>query len=148
KSSPCLRGVTKAEPVSHIPRLLKLVNTAARYGLDQVSPQIKPQGVSGLLFRLWCLPWAFHPARRHSPEQRLRMALEELGPIYIKFGQLLSTRRDFLPPALADELQSLQDRVPGFSSPSIQQLVEASLGRPWQDVFATLETEALASASV
>lgn len=134
--------------MSHIPRLLKLVNTAARYGLDQVSPQIRPRGISGALFRLWCLPWALSPARRQPPEVRLRLALQELGPIYIKFGQLLSTRRDFLPPALADELQSLQDKVPGFSTPSIQSIVEASLGQPWQEVFATLETEALASASV
>ena len=141
-------GVAKVKPVSHIPRLLKLVNTAARYGLDKVSPQIRPKGISGALFRLWSLPWALSPVRRHPPEVRLRMALEELGPIYIKFGQLLSTRRDFLPPALADELQSLQDKVPGFSTPSIQSIVEAALDQPWQEVFATLETEALASASV
>lgn len=76
------------------------------------------------------------------------MALEELGPIYIKFGQLLSTRRDFLPEELADELQGLQDKVPGFVQPTIQTLVETALGTPWQSVFAELDTVALASASV
>lgn len=134
--------------MSHIPRLLKLLNTAARYRLDQIAPQAKLQGLPGLLFRLWSLPWIRHPARTLPPEQRLRLALEELGPIYIKFGQLLSTRRDFLPLALADELQSLQDRVPGFSSPSIQALVEEALGAPWQSAFAELDSKALASASV
>ncbi|MGJ8688383.1 MAG: ubiquinone biosynthesis regulatory protein kinase UbiB [Gammaproteobacteria bacterium] len=134
--------------MSHIPRLLKLVNTAARYGLDQVSPELKPKGIPGALFRLWSLPWRWHSARQLPPEVRLRLALEELGPIYIKFGQLLSTRRDFLPVALADELQSLQDKVPGFTTPSIQALVEEALQCPWDQVFEELDTQALASASV
>ncbi len=134
--------------MSHLPRLLTLLNTAARYGLDQVSPQVQPAGLAGALFALWSLPWRLHPSRRLAPEMRLRMALEELGPIYIKFGQLLSTRRDFLPLELADELQSLQDKVPGFSSPTIQFMVDQALGRPWQEVFSELDTVALASASV
>lgn len=134
--------------MSHLPRLLKLLNTAARYGLDDISPAVRPSGLARVLFSLWSLPWRLHPARRLPPEVRLRLALEELGPIYIKFGQLLSTRRDFLPTELADELQSLQDNVPGFSSPSIQQIVEQTLGCPWQDVFSELSTTPLASASV
>jgi ubiquinone biosynthesis protein len=134
--------------VSHLPRLLKLLNTAARYGLDDISPAVRPSGLARVLFGLWRLPWRLHPAGRLAPEVRLRLALEELGPIYIKFGQLLSTRRDFLPTELADELQSLQDNVPGFTSPSIQQIVEQTLGRPWQEVFSELSTAPLASASV
>ena len=100
------------------------------------------------MFRVWSLPWALNPARKLPPELRLRRALEELGPIYIKFGQLLSTRRDFLPPELADELQGLQDKVPGFATPTIQSLVETALALPWQDTFARLDTQPLASASV
>ena len=134
--------------MSHIPRLLKLLNTASRYGLDQVSPQLSPKGLPGFMFRLWSLPFRAAATRRLPPEVRLRLALEELGPIYIKFGQLLSTRRDFLPHELADELQSLQDKVPGFTTPSIQTIVEQALQCPWQDVFAELDTQALASASV
>jgi ubiquinone biosynthesis protein len=134
--------------VSHIPRLLKLLNTAARYKLDDVSPQVRPRGLAGALFTLWSLPWSLHASRKLPPAQRLRMALEELGPIYIKFGQLLSTRRDFLPEELADELQGLQDKVPGFVQPTIQTLVDTALGTPWQSVFAELDTIALASASV
>ncbi|MDX1491598.1 MAG: ubiquinone biosynthesis regulatory protein kinase UbiB [Pseudohongiellaceae bacterium] len=134
--------------MSHYPRLIKLINTAARYGLDEVSPQIKPRGIAGLAFKLWSLPWRWHPARKQAPELRLKLALQELGPIYIKFGQLLSTRRDFLPLKLADELQSLQDKVPGFSEPTIQSIVEEALQRPWQEVFESLSSEPLASASV
>ncbi|MES3007192.1 MAG: ubiquinone biosynthesis regulatory protein kinase UbiB [Pseudomonadota bacterium] len=134
--------------MSHIPRLIKLLNTAARYRLDQVAPQLLPGGIAGMLFTLWGLPWRNHSASKLPPAVRLRLALEELGPIYIKFGQLLSTRRDFLPLELADELQSLQDKVPGFSKPGIASLVEEALGRPWQEVFSELSIEPLASASV
>lgn len=134
--------------MSHIPRLLKLLNTAARYRLDKISPHVRAKGLAGFMFGVWSLPWSLHSTRRLPPELRLRQALEELGPIYIKFGQLLSTRRDFLPPELADELAGLQDKVPGFDTPSIQSLVEAALGMPWQNAFARLDTQSLASASV
>ncbi len=88
------------------------------------------------------------PHRNKDKNQRLRMALEELGPIYIKFGQLLSTRRDFLEAELADELQVLQDNVPPFSSPSINEIVKNSLDIDPESVFASLHEEPLASASV
>ena len=134
--------------MSHIPRLLKLINTAARYRLDKISPHVRAKGLAGFMFGVWSLPWSLHSTRSLPPELRLRQALEELGPIYIKFGQLLSTRRDFLPPELADELAGLQDKVPGFDSPTIQTLVETALGMPWQNAFARLDTQSLASASV
>jgi len=74
--------------------------------------------------------------------------MEELGPITIKFGQLLSTRRDFLDIELADELQSLQDNVPPFSSPSIYQLIEESLGVTAESIFSSLDSEPFACASI
>jgi len=141
-------AVAKAYSVSHFPRLLKILSIAARYRLDKVSPQLRPTGAAAAMFGLCSLPWRMHPAGRLAPEIRLRLALEELGPIYIKFGQLLSTRRDFLPLALADELQSLQDKVPGFTTPDIYSIVETALERPWQEVFSELSPTALASASV
>ena len=79
---------------------------------------------------------------------RIRLALEELGPIYVKFGQLLSTRRDLLPIDLADELAKLQDRVPPFSNEEAVRVIEQSLGKPLLSVFKTVEAEPLASASV
>src|SRR5690606_33608378 len=141
-------AVAKAYSVSHFPRLLKIFAVAARYRLDRVSPQLRPTGFAAAMFGLCSLPWRMDPAGRLPPETRLRLALQELGPIYIKFGQLLSTRRDFLPLALADELQSLQDKVPGFTTPDIYSIVEAALQRPWQEVFSELSPTALASASV
>ena len=80
--------------------------------------------------------------------KRLRLALETLGPVFIKFGQILSTRRDLLPPDFADELALLQDQVPPFPGSEARTIVEHALGRPIADVFATFDETPLASASV
>ena len=74
--------------------------------------------------------------------------MEELGPIYVKFGQLLSTRRDFLPDDLADELQTLQDNVPPFESPSIEKILSEELDEETQQIFSKVESKPFASASV
>lgn len=80
--------------------------------------------------------------------QRLRQALESLGPIFVKFGQVLSTRRDLLPPDIADELAHLQDRVPPFDSAVAVATIERSLGLPVDEVFADFERKPVASASI
>jgi ubiquinone biosynthesis protein len=80
--------------------------------------------------------------------RRLREALERLGPIFVKFGQVLSTRRDMLPADIADELALLQDRVPPFPPEAAMAEIERSLGRPVQELFGSIEREPLASASI
>ncbi len=80
--------------------------------------------------------------------QRLRQALETLGPISVKFGQVLSTRRDLLPLDIADELAKLQDRVPPFASELAMAEVERSLGKPLEVLFSHFENTPVASASV
>ncbi len=80
--------------------------------------------------------------------QRLREALESLGPIFVKFGQVLSTRRDLLPADIADELAWLQDRVPPFDSAIAIATIERAFRRPVGDVFASFEREPVASASI
>jgi ubiquinone biosynthesis protein len=85
----------------------------------------------------------------HEPRgQRLRMALESLGPIFVKFGQVLSTRRDLLPPEYADELALLQDRVAPFPGSQARQVIEASLGKSVYEAFAEFDETPIASASV
>jgi ubiquinone biosynthesis protein len=79
---------------------------------------------------------------------RIRRTLEDLGPIYVKFGQALSTRRDLLPEDIADELVKLQDRVPPFASESAKAIIEKALGMSIQHAFAEFEDKPLASASV
>lgn len=147
-----LLAARKFEPkpriVTSVIRLLRILNTAARYRLQEFLIDIP----GTFWLRLVLFPFAllnFASSHRHlNKNQRLRMALEELGPIYIKFGQLLSTRRDFLDNDLADELQALQDNVPPFSSPSIQTLVSEALDVDPSSVFSSLDEQPLASASV
>lgn len=79
---------------------------------------------------------------------RLRLALQELGPIFVKFGQILSTRRDLVPPDIADELTYLQDRVAPFDGDMARILVELELGRSIEDAYASFDTAPLASASI
>lgn len=80
--------------------------------------------------------------------QRLREALERLGPIFVKFGQVLSTRRDLLPPDIADELARLQDRVPPFSSDVAVATIERAFRKPVGEVFVSFDREPVASASI
>ncbi len=79
---------------------------------------------------------------------RLRLALQELGPIFVKFGQILSTRRDLMPPDIAEELALLQDQVAPFDGAAAQAIVEQALGRPVAAAFAAFDTRPLASASI
>ena len=80
--------------------------------------------------------------------ERLRMALQELGPVYVKFGQILSTRRDLLPQDIADELALLQDQVPPFPGEQARDIIEDALGKPVSEIFASFDTNPLASASI
>lgn len=96
-----------------------------------------------------CLRWVL-PERRFALARgvRLRLALESLGPLFVKFGQMLSTRRDLLPLDIADELAKLQDRVPPFPSAQVLAVLHGEYGRPVAEVFRTFEAEPVASASV
>jgi len=128
----------------HLLRLWFIAFIVLRYGLDELA-------LSGFRQR-WvrALVWVITLGRRlHAPRgARLREALERLGPIFVKFGQVLSTRRDLLPDDLADELARLQDRVPPFPGALARQLVERAYGRPIEDIFARFEAEPVASASI
>ncbi len=125
-------------------RALKIARVALRYGLDEIilsasSAPLLLKILSGLLF------WRDLRAPRG---ERLRRALEELGPIFVKFGQLLSTRRDLLALDIADELARLQDRVPPFSSDLAVAEITRALGRHPDELFASFSREPVASASV
>ena len=115
-----------------------------RHGLDQLVLDSLPHPWLkrlSLLLRL---------GRRFSEPRgvRLRLALEQLGPIFVKFGQVLSTRRDLLPPDIAEELALLQDRVPPFATEVAVATIERAFGRPVDEVFIQFEREPVASASI
>lgn len=133
--------------VSHLPRLIKILRVIAKYRLDEFLGN-QPGSV---WLRALLVPFRMGNSTAEpgeSKNKRLRKAMEELGPIYIKFGQLLSTRRDFLDGDLADELQSLQDNVPPFKSPSINFIIKEALGVEPEEIFKELDAEPFASASV
>ena len=100
-------------------------------------------------FFVYLSPWVWFQHRNgQSRGERLRLALEELGPIFVKFGQALSTRRDMLTLDIADELAKQQDRVPPFDSAIAMATVETALGQSIKDVFASFEAAPLAAASI
>ena len=125
-------------------RLFKIFSVTVRYGLDEIA--FSSLGVGSVVRALeLMLFWRDLSAPRG---QRLRCALEELGPIFVKFGQVLSTRRDLMPMDIADELARLQDRVPPFDSDlAIAQIVK-SLGAHPDQLFASFERTPVASASI
>jgi ubiquinone biosynthesis protein len=128
----------------HIARLLFITFTVLRYGLDELALSSFRQRWVRFLVRVMTVG-----RRLDAPRgQRLRLGLERLGPIFVKFGQVLSTRRDLVPPDLADELAKLQDRVPPFDAAVARQLVERAFARPIDAVFSSFDAEPVASASI
>ncbi|NNM64415.1 MAG: ubiquinone biosynthesis regulatory protein kinase UbiB [Burkholderiales bacterium] len=125
-------------------RLLRIATVAHRYGLDQLVLSGFRHRWLRLLARILAVGRKLDAPRG----RRLRLALESLGPIFVKFGQMLSTRRDLLPTDIADELAKLQDRVPPFDSDQAVGLIEQALGQPLTKLFASLDRTPVASASI
>ena len=128
-------------------RLIEIQRVLLRHGLDDYVRATHLYRPLRFLFFLSPGVW-FARRRSQSRGERLRLALEELGPIFVKFGQALSTRRDLLPADLADELAKLQDRVPPFPGTTARALIEASLGAPVSAAFASFDETPLAAASI
>ncbi len=127
-------------------RIIKIYWVIARFRLDTFINTTRLPWYLRLLVAL--LPWRLFFRAKGSSEERLRGALIALGPVFIKFGQTLSTRRDLLPPDLANELALLQDRVPPFEGAQARKLIEKQLGASVDELFAEFDAEPLASASV
>lgn len=127
-------------------RLFKIIYVLSRHRLDEYFDFNQLPRPLRWLFLL--APWRIFPITEQSRAQRLRLALEELGPVFIKFGQMLSTRRDLLPDDVADELQKLQDQVPPFSGEQATRIIEKALGQSVNELFSKFNATPLASASV
>jgi ubiquinone biosynthesis protein len=130
----------------HLVRLIHIQYVLVRRGLDEVL--FATRWFRPFRFLLLITPWHWFRNRHRSHAMRIRMALEDLGPIFVKFGQMLSTRRDLLPPDIADELARLQDRVPPFPGNRARQLIEKAWQQPLEERIASFEESPLASASV
>lgn len=128
-------------------RLLEIQRVLVRHRLDEIILATHLFRPLRFVFYLSPATWV-RRERIASRGERLRRALEELGPIFMKFGQMLSTRRDLLPRDIADELEKLQDRVPPFSGAVARRIVETSYARPLGDVFASFDENPLAAATI
>jgi len=130
--------------MSRIFRGFFIVWTMLRFGLDELVLSSFEKPWIRLLTRIVSLGRNLDAPRG----ERLRLALERLGPIFVKFGQVMSTRRDLLPPDISDELARLQDRVPPFESALAVSIIEKAFGRPLSQIFATFDHTPVASASI
>ncbi|CEP34724.1 MULTISPECIES: ubiquinone biosynthesis regulatory protein kinase UbiB [unclassified Halomonas] len=127
-------------------RLLRISWVISRHRLDTLLPLERlPWWLRALL---WFSPLRLIPVGKRSRGERLRLSLEALGPIFIKFGQMLSTRRDLLPADIADELKRLQDQVPPFPGEQAAARVEKALEMSLEEAFAEFDRVPLASASI
>ena len=125
-------------------RIAKIVKVVGKYRLDLLLDKEKLP----LSIRIFLAPAVFFGRANGSRGERLRKALEELGPIFVKFGQLLSTRPDLVPEDISVELSSLQDNVPPFSSQLFKKNIELALDGSVDELFLSFEPDPLASASV
>ncbi len=125
-------------------RLIRIQRVLVKYGLDEIisaTHLLRP-----LRFFFYLAPR--RRDRSAPPGERIRLALEELGPIFVKFGQAISTRRDLLPPDIANELAKLQDAVPPFPTEQAIAILEAAYERPVDEVFMRFDRNPLAAASI
>ena len=127
-------------------RLLRINWVLMLHGLDDIiftTHLFRP-----FRFIIYVFPWNWFRRKRQPRAVRMREALEDLGPIFIKFGQMLSTRRDLLADDIADELERLQDNVPPFPGKQARKIIEKSFGVSVADLFEAFDEKPLASASI
>jgi len=132
--------------ISQLGRLLLITRVMVRYGLDDLAINTPKLRFLKPVYKL--APWKWKQREVLEPAVSVRRALEDLGPVFVKFGQILSTRRDMLPERYADELAKLQDDVPPFPTDQAIQLIEGNLGQPVNTIFKRFDQEPLAAASI
>jgi len=138
-----VRGFSTA--IKDVSRLRAITGVLIKHGFGAVVTRLSLQDVIGVKS---IMPYADADAIPYGRGQRIRMAIEELGPTFTKLGQILSTRSDLVPPDILVELQSLQDDVPELGFDEIRAQIEAELGASLEELFLTVDEEPLASASI
>ncbi len=127
-------------------RLLHINIIILRNRLDTIA--LSTQVLQPFKFLRYFNPWYWLTRETLPRGVSIRIALEQLGPVFVKFGQILSTRRDILPDDIADELEKLQDRVPPFPGELAKKIIEQKFNKPVEDIFSSFEVVPLASASI
>lgn len=131
---------------AEIKRLYRIIKVQLEYGLDELLPE--HQLTKAPLLARKSIFWIRNQHADKPLGERLRLALQELGPVWIKFGQMMSTRRDLFPPHIADQLALLQDKVAPFDGGLAKQQIEKALGGPLETWFNDFDVKPLASASI
>lgn len=134
------------KPIKQVIRLLYINHILAKNGLDQLIVNLRL--FAPFRFIIYFNPWNWFRNQNITSGEALRKSLEQLGPLFVKFGQALSTRPDILPPDIALELKKLQDNVPTFSSEEALSIIASTFGQSAFDIFAQFEPIPLASASI
>ena len=124
-------------------RILQIIRVFGLFHLDQ----LLPKSFKGR-FLFFLNPWRWFPSQPGTPEEHLCQAFIALGPIFVKFGQALSTRRDLIPESIVDALILLQDHVPPFPFDDVKTCLETSYGKPFNEIFLTFDEVPLGSASI
>jgi ubiquinone biosynthesis protein len=132
----------KLSPLRNAARLKTIATTFARYGFQNVLEKMGLKNL-GILDR-----WIDSDMRQKATGERLRMAFDELGPAFVKFGQVLATRPDLIPEDIAEEFKKLQDQVGRVSKADIEQVLTSHFGQPVENVFSEFSWEPLAAASI
>lgn len=132
--------------ISRTLRMLRINFILARYNIDEIL--LGSHTFFPLRFLVYLNPFYWTTGRQLPRGVRIRLAIEKLGPIFVKAGQIISMRRDFIPDDIASELAKLQDRVPPFPGEIAKQMIEASLDKSLDSVFTSFDMNALASASI
>src|SRR5690242_15185054 len=127
-------------------RLMRINFVLVRHGLDEIV--LATHLFRPVRYLVYLSPFYWFRSKSISRGERIRRALEDLGPIFVKFGQMLSTRRDLLPLDIADELAKLQDRVPPFPGTQARAIVETAFAKPVSELFEEFSEQPLASASI
>ena len=135
--------------ISQLIRLYEINRILIRHNLDELIYAIPAFRPLSFIYHLSPWNWNKQKKQNRAPKHvRIRRALEDLGPVFVKFGQILSTRRDMLPDKLADELANLQDNVPPFSGKEARAIIEKSLEKTTSELFQLFDETPLASASI
>ncbi|MBI4746628.1 MAG: 2-polyprenylphenol 6-hydroxylase [Deltaproteobacteria bacterium] len=139
--------IRRHSTIKNLNRLRQILNILIRHGFGELVSQLH-------VFRIYILGKRFftpkaEDVRAHkSTPERLRLALEELGPTFVKLGQLMSTRADWFPDEWSAEFKKLQDKVPPFPFEQVRELIEKELGKPLTEVYSSFDTLPVASASI
>ncbi len=134
--------------ISSLMRMFRIERVFVKYGLDELFLQGTKANALRYIFLLSPTRWLNKELRERPRGERIRLALEELGPVFVKLGQVLSTRRDLLPDDIYQELALLQDKVKPFDGEVARSAVEAALGKSTDELFASFDVQPMASASI